>query len=81
MPMHLSGPWPTLFHLFHGVSAELRDMTLFHELLNKRGKTFRLTIGYPVAPGALPLDAGEAAHAMRAYVERRLAAEPDGHFA
>ena len=81
LPMHLSGPWPMLFHFFHDFSTELRDMTLFHELLNKRGKTFRLTIGYPIAPGALPLDAGEAAHAVRSYVEHVLPADPDRRFA
>ncbi|HEY5107162.1 MAG TPA: 1-acyl-sn-glycerol-3-phosphate acyltransferase [Caulobacteraceae bacterium] len=81
LPMHLAGPWPALFHFFHDFSTELRDMTLFHELLNKRGKTFFLTIGHPVAPGALPLDAVEAAQAMRGYVERVLPADPDRRFA
>ncbi|HKP79527.1 MAG TPA: 1-acyl-sn-glycerol-3-phosphate acyltransferase, partial [Phenylobacterium sp.] len=42
LPIHVDGPWSTLFHLFHGFSSELRDITLFHELLNKRGREFRL---------------------------------------
>ncbi len=81
LPMHLAGPWSALFHFFHDFSTELRDMTLFHELLNKRGKTFSLTIGHPVAPVALPLDAAEAARAMRDYVERVLPVSPDRPFA
>jgi putative hemolysin len=81
VPMHLSGPWSTLFHFFDRWSGELRDITLFHELLNKRGKRFRLTVGPPLTPDALPLDAAAAAGAMKAYVERVLPADPDRPFA
>lgn len=80
-PIHLAGPWSTLFHFFHGFSSELRDITLFHELLNKRGKTFRLTVGAPIAPGALPHDAAEAAARVKAYVEQVLPTEPERPFA
>jgi putative hemolysin len=79
-PIHLSGPWPALFHLFDGLSTELRDITLFHELLNKRGKRFRLTVGPTIHPGALPHDAGEAAEAVKRYVETELAADADRPF-
>ena len=75
VPMHLAGPSSTLFHLFDRFSGELRDITLFHELLNKRGKRFRLTIGPPVAPGSLPKDAEAAAAGMKAYVESVLPAQ------
>jgi len=50
--MHLAGPWSGLFHFFDRFSGELRDITLFHELLNKRGKRFDLLIGHAVAPDA-----------------------------
>ncbi len=80
LPMHLSGPWSTLFHFFNDFSGELRDITLFHELLNKRGKRFDLLIGHPVAPGALPADSVDAALAMKAWVEHGLPRDPDGAF-
>jgi putative hemolysin len=80
LPVHVDGPASRLFHLFHQVSGELRDMTLFHELLNKRRKAFRLTIGPLIAPGTLPADAVEAALAMKVYVETTLAAHPDRPF-
>ncbi len=80
LPVHLDGPTSRLFHLFHQFSGELRDMTLFHELLNKRGKAFRLTVGPLIAPDALPADAGEAAMAMKTYVETTLASQPDRPF-
>jgi putative hemolysin len=80
LPIHVEGPASHLFHLFHQVSAELRDITLFHELLNKRGRTFRLTVGPPIEPGDLPLDPVRAAQAMKTYVEKTLAADPDRPF-
>jgi len=81
VPMHLSGPWSTLFHFFNRFSQELRDITLFHELLNKRGRSFALTVGPPVAPDALDPDAAVATEALKAYVERVLPQHPDKAFA
>jgi putative hemolysin len=80
LPVHVDGPPSRLFHLFHQFSGELRDMTLFHELLNKRGKTFRLTVGPLIPPGDLPADSAEAARAMKVYVETSLAVDPDRPF-
>src|SRR6185369_10126199 len=34
VPVHVAGPWSGLFHFFNRFSTELRDITLFHELLN-----------------------------------------------
>jgi len=81
MPIHVAGPWSALFHLFHGVSQELRDITLFHELLNKRGREFTLTVGPLIPPEALAGDAAEITARLKAYVEQRLPADPDGAFA
>ncbi|WP_164468241.1 GNAT family N-acetyltransferase [Caulobacter vibrioides] len=75
-PIHLEGPWSTLFHLFGRLSRELRDITLFHELLNKTGRRFSLTIGPPVDPEALPRDAEQATEVLKRYVERQLPNEP-----
>jgi putative hemolysin len=80
-PVHLAGPWSTLFHFFDGRSKELRDVTVFHELLNKRGGLFHLTVGPLIAPDALPADAAEATLLLKAYIERTLPADPDRAFA
>jgi putative hemolysin len=80
VPLHLSGPRSNLFHFFDGFSGELRDVTLFHELLNKRGKAFHLIVGHPVPAGALPADAIEAAAAMKHFVEQVLPRDPDRRF-
>jgi putative hemolysin len=80
LPVHLKGPPSTLFQLFDHLSPELRDITLFHELFNKRGRSFQLTVGPLIAPQAI----GETAATMprlKAYVERELAVHPDQPFA
>ncbi|MFA5600894.1 MAG: acyltransferase, partial [Phenylobacterium sp.] len=71
----------TLFHLFNRLSAELRDITLFHELLNKQGRRFSLIFGPPIPPGVLDPDAGKATLELKRYVERVLPNEPDRPFA
>ncbi|TCS18358.1 1-acyl-sn-glycerol-3-phosphate acyltransferase [Caulobacter sp. BK020] len=77
VPMHLSGPWSTLFHLFDGRFQELRDITLFHEMLNKRGRRFSLVVGQPIAAAALDPDAAMAVGALKHFVERVLPTHPD----
>ncbi len=80
IPVHMSGPWSTLFHLFGRFSQELRDITLFHEMLNKAGKTYGLIFGRPIAPGVLETDSHAATLALKHYVEHILPLEPDGEF-
>lgn len=80
VPMHLTGPWSTLFHLFDGRSQELRDITLFHEMLNKRGRRFSLIVGRPIPAKALDPDAAMAAGALKHFVERVLPSNPEAVF-
>ena len=81
LPIHVSGPWSTLFHLFHRMSGELRDITLFHELLNKRGRAFALVIGRPISPEALDGDAIEVTARLKAHVEHDVPQDPTRAFA
>lgn len=81
VPMHVTGPWATLFHLFDRFSGELRDITLFHELLNKTGRRFRIVVGRPVPAGRLDPDAAVASAALKAYVETVLPVSPETPFA
>ena len=76
VPVHVTGPWSTLFHLFDRRWKEMRDITLFHELLNKKGRAFSLIVGAPIDPESLPGDAGEATEALKRYVERDLQTDP-----
>ncbi|WP_278069989.1 1-acyl-sn-glycerol-3-phosphate acyltransferase [Brevundimonas sanguinis] len=81
IPIHVAGPTSRLFHLFDKVSQELRDITLFHELLNKKGRAFDLTVGRPIPPLTLDIDAQAATLKLKTFVERTLAADPDATFA
>lgn len=81
VPMHVEGPWATLFHLFDRFSRELRDITLFHELLNKKAQAFTLTTGRAIAPEALAGEAAEVAERLKHHVERVLPDDADRAFA
>lgn len=80
VPVHVTGPTSTLFHLFDRFSRELRDITLFHELLNKGSKPFEVSVGLPIPPERLDVDAGAAALALKAFTERTLPHNPDAVF-
>jgi putative hemolysin len=54
VPVHIAGPASVWFRLLDKVSAELRDITLFHEMLNKSGRRFIVKIGPLIAADALP---------------------------
>jgi putative hemolysin len=78
VPIHVDGPWSFLFHFFDSFSGELRDITLFHELLNKRGQKFKLIVGEPIDAEAIPGEPPEAIKALRQYVEFDLPAGRPG---
>lgn len=54
LPMHIEGRNSWLYYLFYAIHHELRDMTLFRELLNKRGRSYRMRIGEPFLPSGAP---------------------------
>ncbi|MGZ9098809.1 MAG: 1-acyl-sn-glycerol-3-phosphate acyltransferase, partial [Brevundimonas sp.] len=81
VPIHVAGPNSALFHLFDRISPELRDITLFHELLNKRKKAFQLKVGKPIPPSRLDIDAARATYGLKAFTERVLPSQPDAEFA
>ena len=68
VPIHVAGPYSRLFHLFDKVSQELRDVTLFHEVLNKAGQQSQVTIGAPVAAKSRPVKSDEAIEMLRRIV-------------
>jgi len=80
LPVHMSGPYSFWFHSFAKFSAELRDITLFHELLNKRGKLYRLTIGPLIPPEHASGEATSAIRRLKHYIERVLPEAPDQPF-
>ena len=81
LPVHVAGPWSALFHFFNRFSPELRDVTLFHELLNKQGREFALTVGAPIPREALGGEAAEAVERLKHHVERVLPTDAERLFA
>jgi putative hemolysin len=82
IPAHITGPYATLFHFFNTFSKELRDITLFHELLNKEGRSYQLTFGPEITPEhvAAAGDGLSASRKVKHYIERILPSSPDTPF-
>ncbi len=54
IPVNIRARNSALFYLFDLIHPTLRDITLFHETLNKDRQPYRITIGEPISPSALP---------------------------
>ena len=80
LPVHMAGPFSFWFHTFSRFSAELRDITLFHELLNKQGKTYTLTFGPLIPPEHATGDSTSVIRKLKHYIERVLPHAPDTPF-
>ena len=80
LPVNISARNSGLFYWLSKHSTELRDMTVFHELLNKKHHTFRFTVGQPIMPEALDGDPAEAVKALEYHTVHGLAANPDRMF-
>jgi len=65
VPVNIRARNSTLFYLFDAIHPTLRDITLFHETLNKARQSFVVSVGNPVAPGTLPEDDVAATEALR----------------
>lgn len=66
IPLHISARNSALFYLFDLIHPTLRDITLFHEVLNKGRQPFRVTLGKPIAGERLPQRSEEAIEMLRA---------------
>lgn len=74
IPMHIDGRNSSLFYLFSRISDQLRDVTLFHEVMNKRGSTYDVRIGEPIAPERLEGDVEALTEQLQRHVESRFEA-------
>lgn len=54
IPVHLQARNSALFYLFDAIHPTLRDITLFHETLNKHRQPYEIRVGEPISPKALP---------------------------
>lgn len=65
IPVNIRARNSALFYLFDLIHPSLRDITLFHETLNKHRQPFRVTIGEPISGAALPARSDEGIEILR----------------
>lgn len=80
IPANITARNSGLFYLMSRYSTELRDMTVFHELLNKKGGDFRITVGSAIMPDLLDGEAADVATLLQQHTVEGLAADPDSEF-
>ena len=80
IPLNLDARNSALYYLFCDISNELRDITLFNELLNKRGSRFRMTFGKEIPPSHLEGDPLRLTEALKRHVAYTLLEDPDAPF-
>ena len=65
IPVNIRARNSALFYFFDLLHPSLRDVTLFHETLNKARQPFEVTVGEPISPHAIPADAAEGTALLR----------------
>lgn len=81
VPMNMTARNSGLFYLLSRYSTELRDMTLFHELLNKKGRAINMVIGKPIMPDALGEgEPADMAARLQEHTVHRLREDPHATF-
>lgn len=75
IPVNIQARNSCIFYLFDLLHPTLRDITLFHETLNKARQTFHIRIGRPLPACVLPAESLAATHLLRDAVLR--SGQPD----
>ena len=65
IPVHIRARNSALFYSFDAIHDTLRDITLFHETLNKDVQPYHITVGRPIDGGALPKAGDEGIEVLR----------------
>ncbi|WP_121634732.1 1-acyl-sn-glycerol-3-phosphate acyltransferase [Tropicibacter alexandrii] len=65
IPVNIRARNSVLFYLFDLIHPTLRDITLFHETLNKDRQPYRITVGEPISPSALPAKSEDGIEMLR----------------
>lgn len=66
IPVNIRARNSVLFYMFDLIHPTLRDITLFYETLNKDRQPFRMTVGAPIPPSALPAKSDDGIEMLRA---------------
>ena len=80
LPVHMTARNSGLFYWFAKWSTELRDMTVFYELLNKKGDRFDFVIGNLIPAEELDGDLNEVTKALERHTVHDMAVDGDSRF-
>ena len=81
LPVHVRARNSPLFYWFGNSGfTELRDMTVFHELLNKKGQTFGIRFGRLIANEQVSGEPADVTARLQAHCVEALAADPEAVF-
>lgn len=67
VPVHVGARNSWLYYWFRTLGPELRDITLFNELLNKKGAPFHITYGKPIPPDELHGEPSDVTDKLRLH--------------
>ena len=65
IPINIRARNSGLFYMFDRIHPSLRDITLFHEMLNKDRQPYRITVGEAISSSALPTKPEDAIELLR----------------
>lgn len=80
IPLHINARNSRIFYFFSKFSGELRDITLFRELLNKKGSKFGMHFGPPLSHAKLTGDASDITERLHDHVSYKMADDPHTPF-
>ena len=69
IPLRIKARNSWFYYILSAISGELRDITLFYELLNKKNQKFEMTFGAPILPEDVPQNPEDATAMIRGIVE------------
>ncbi len=65
IPVNIQARNSALFYLFDLIHPTLRDITLFHETLNKARQPYKVTVGEPISAAAIPRNSDDGIEMLR----------------
>ncbi|SIT75436.1 Putative hemolysin [Yoonia rosea] len=65
IPVNIQARNSALFYLFDKIHPTMRDITLFHETLNKARQPFQVTVGEPISSAAIPRNSEDGIAMLR----------------
>lgn len=81
VPANMTARNSGLFYFLSKYSTELRDITIFHEFLNKKGQPYTILVGKPIEASALDGDIAELTARLQHHTVEALREDPQAAFA